>query len=468
MKGSVEQFDTIAAVSTGKGGAIGVIRLSGKDVLAVADRVFKSISGKTVSEQITFTLQYGKIIDGLQTTVDDVLLSVFRAPGSYTGEDMVEISCHGSDYIQQEIMSLLTGNGARIAEPGEFTMRAFLNGKMDLTQAEAVADIIASDSRASHRIALNQMRGGYSGEFSRLRRQLLDFASLLELELDFSEEDVEFADREKLGELLADIRSRTERLIDSFRLGNAIKNGVPVAIAGRPNVGKSTLLNALLKEERALVSDIAGTTRDTIEETVNINGIVFRFIDTAGIRRSDDVLENMGIERTLERVSKAEVVILVAECTDPAETIKDQIRDLRINGHQKLLVVLNKSDKADAVFIKNKEEEIRLATGFPVVSVSAREKTRVAELERLLYEDYRTVCADERENVLITNVRHYDLLTKAGSCLEKTLTGLQNNISADLISRDLREAADWLGSITGEISTDDILGNIFSKFCIGK
>lgn len=356
--------DTITAISTGKGGAVAIIRISGSNAIMIADSIFTSKSENKLSSQKGFTLHYGVISSNEGEQIDDVILSLFRTPHSYTGEDMVEISCHASDYILGALLSLILNKGARMAEAGEFTLRAYCNGKMDLVQAEAVADLIASDSAASHRLAINQMRGGYSKEFVALRSQLLNIMSLMELELDFGEEDVEFADRTKLKSLLSEIREKIDHLTNSFAKGNAIKNGVPVAIVGRPNAGKSTLLNALLRDDRAIVSDIAGTTRDVIEESITLGGVQFRFIDTAGIRETSDKLENMGIERTMKAISGANVVLLVIDSSEDLVSVQEQINTLQIEENQHLIVIFNKSDEKDFEFnIENKSFKISAKEG---------------------------------------------------------------------------------------------------------
>lgn len=459
--------NTIAAVSTGRGGAISVIRMSGKEAAPIADRVFESLSGTPVVRQKPFTVQYGRIREDGHT-VDEVLLAYFKAPRSYTGEDVVEISCHGSSYVERKVLSLLIGAGARAAAPGEFTLRAYLNGKMDLVQAEAVADLIASASRSGHRIALNQMRGGYSAEFENLRERLLEFASLLELELDFSEEDVEFADRKRLRALIGEIGGRMDGLLRSFRYGNALKNGVPVAIAGPPNAGKSTLLNALLREEKALVSDIAGTTRDVIEDTVDLGGILFRFIDTAGIRETSDRLESLGIERTFDRVRKAEIVLWVADVTEAAASVLEQAAGLGLRAEQRLYIVLNKSDRCVPEELRKRVAEAASA-GFSVVAASAREGTGLAELETRLSEDYAALTEGRENEVLLSNARHYELLGRAGEAVARVASGLESGLPADLLAQDVREIIAFLGELTGRtLTSEDVLGNIFSKFCIGK
>lgn len=444
--------DSIAAISTAPGtGAIALVRLSGDKAIELANIVFDGNVLDAAANQAI----YGRIVDG-QRELDDVLLTVFKAPKSFTGEDVVEIACHGSPYIQQSILQLLIEKGARTARPGEFTQRAFLNGKMDLSQAEAVADLIASGNEAAHRLAMQQMRGGFSKEINELRQQLMDFASLIELELDFSEEDVEFADRKQLFELIDRVLALVEKLRNSFSLGNAIKTGIPVAIVGEPNVGKSTLLNALLKDDRAIVSDIAGTTRDTIEDEVTISGIGFRFIDTAGIRETVDEIEGRGIERTFQSIEKAQVVILMLDANGKANSNQEMLESVRskVYGHQQLIVVNNKSDLAST------PPENGLA-------ISALNETHVAELEKALTETVDQGLLN-KSDVIVTNARHYEALVKAHASLSDARAGLDNNLTGDLLAIDIRKALHHLGEITGQITTDDLLGNIFSRFCIGK
>ena len=467
----MERRDTIAAVATGQGGAIAVVRLSGDRAIGIGDAVFLAASGKKLGSQKGYTIHYGTISDNGEK-VDDVLVSLFCAPRSYTGEDMVEISCHASGFIRQKILSLCVNNGARIADPGEFTMRAFMNGKMELSQAEAVADIIASGSKAAHQLASNQMRSEYAEEFRALRDRLVGLASLLELELDFSEEDVEFADREKLTGLIALIEDKINSLISSFSLGNIIKTGVPVAIAGAPNAGKSTLLNAILKEERALVSDIAGTTRDTIEDTIVIGGVEFRFIDTAGIRHTEDRLENMGIERTMDKILKASVVLLIVDIRQSPDAIADEIKALDITHGQSLAVVVNKIDllSHDEVEEKTAKLQATVSAGYPSVRVFALSAKKNINIEKLL--DFLAGSVD-LENLyagdpIVFNIRHYEVLRSAAGNLARAREGLAAGLAGDLLSQDIHEALHHLGTITGEITSDDILESIFSKFCIGK
>ena len=458
--------DTIVAKATGTGGAIAIIRLSGPQAITLAERVFCSHNHQSLETAPGFTLHYGTIQDG-HRTVDDVLLSLFRAPHSYTGEEMVEISCHASPYIEREITRLLTDAGARTAEPGEFTLRAFLAGKMDLSQAEAVADLIASGNRSSHTLATRQMRGGYSDELDRLRHELLKLVSLLELELDFSEEDVEFADRTQLSNLLDEIGHHIDRLLESFTLGNAIKNGVPVAIVGAPNVGKSTLLNALLGEEKALVSDIAGTTRDVIEDTITLDGIAFRFIDTAGIRQTDDPLETMGIERTFDRIAKASVVLMLADIRTPQEQIMERFGALKLQPDQRLAIILNKCDKLSSAEVDRACHGLMQQSGCAVLALSAKHRIGLDRLEGFLRSVLDTR-ALENDTMVVFNSRHIAALSAARQALTLAQVGLSDALPGDLLAQNIREVLYHIGTITGEITTDQILQEIFSKFCIGK
>ncbi|MBC9796282.1 tRNA uridine-5-carboxymethylaminomethyl(34) synthesis GTPase MnmE [Sinomicrobium weinanense] len=457
--------DTIIALATPSGaGAIAVLRVSGKEAINIVDGKFRSVKGKKLSEQKSHTIHLGHITDGARV-LDEVLVSIFKGPHSYTGENVVEISCHGSPYIQREIIQLFLRNGCRMANAGEFTLRAFLNGKLDLSQAEAVADLIASDNEASHQVAIQQMRGGFSGEIEKLRRELLDFASLIELELDFAEEDVEFADRSRFEELLQRIELVLKRLIDSFAVGNVIKNGIPVAIVGAPNVGKSTLLNALLNEERAIVSDIAGTTRDTIEDEMVINGIGFRFIDTAGIRETEDVVESIGIKKTFEKITQAQVVIYLFDAShfrENSDTIVVEIEKIKNKFPQKpLLILANKIDLADADQIKSNLNYENL------LLISARENIGTENLKDKLLEFVNTGALRNNETI-VTNSRHYDALLKALEEIQKVQHGLQSGLSGDLLAIDIREALYHFGEITGQVTNDELLGNIFANFCIGK
>ena len=474
--------DSIVALATPSGaGAISVIRISGSNAISIASEVFMSIKNKDLAKQKTHTLHLGNIVDGAKI-IDEVLVSIFHGPHSYTGENTIEISCHGSTYIQQQIIQLLLRKGCRAAEPGEFTLRAFLNGKLDLSQAEAVADLISSDNEASHQIAMQQMRGGFSNEIAELRSELLNFASLIELELDFAEEDVEFADRGQFKALLNKIETVLKRLIDSFAVGNVIKNGIPVAIVGEPNVGKSTLLNALLNEERAIVSDIAGTTRDTIEDELVIGGIGFRFIDTAGIRHTEDVVEGIGIKKTFEKIGQAQVVLYLVDgyqlsvgSSEAALTkLKTEIEKIRNKYPLKLLVIIiNKSDLISKQDLELFQNELNPQHSQPsthnrhLITLSAKQKTGIEELKSTLLSLVNTGALRNNETI-VTNTRHYDSLLKALDEIQKVNYGLQTNLSADLMAIDIKEALYQFGLITGQVSNDELLGNIFANFCIGK
>ena len=446
----LNDHDTIVAPATPTGGAIAIVRISGSEAIAVAERLFRGRS--PLSEAAGRTGHYGSIRDG-ERLVDEVLVTLFRAPHSYTGEDSVEISCHGSAYIVSEILRLALGAGARMASPGEFTLRAFLAGKLDLAQAEAVADLIASSSRAAHAMATNQMRGGYSEGLEGLRDKLVHLTSLLELELDFSEEDVEFADRQALRRTMEQIGREIDRLRSSFSLGNAIKEGVAVAIVGAPNVGKSTLLNRLLNEERAMVSEIAGTTRDVIEERANIGGVLFRFLDTAGIRTTGDRLERMGIERTMESIRRAQVIIRLVD----ARRMDEAMPEFEVRPEQRVLTVVNKMDAAP--------EGFRVPEG--ALGISARQGDGIEALCEALRSTVDTEGLYHGDAV-VSNSRHYEALTAARESLGRALAGMDEGLPADLLSEEIRPVIRHLGEITGQITTDEILGNIFSKFCIGK
>ena len=464
--------DSIVALATPSGaGAIAIIRISGEDAIAIGNSVFKSIKGKDLNQQKSHTLHLGHVIDG-QKTLDEVLVSIFKGPHSYTGENTIEISCHGSTYIQQQIIQLLLRKGCRMANPGEFTLRAFLNGKLDLSQAEAVADLISSDNEASHQIAMQQMRGGFSNEIAKLREELLNFASLIELELDFAEEDVAFADRAQFHELLNRIEFVLKRLIDSFAVGNVIKNGIPVAIVGEPNVGKSTLLNALLNEERAIVSHIAGTTRDTIEDELVIGGIGFRFIDTAGIRETEDVVESIGIRKTFEKIEQAQVVLFLIDSLqlimDNENSVKIQIEKIRNQFPLKpLIVVTNKIDKLDSKQRKQFDNQLSIINYQLLIKISAKNKTGIEELKNQLLSFVNTGALRNNETI-VTNTRHYDSLLKALEEIQKVKFGLEINLSSDLMAIDIKEALYHFGMITGQVTNDELLGNIFANFCIGK
>ncbi len=460
---------TICAISTAPGvGGIAVIRVSGSESLQIVDKIvrLKNQSEKLI-DQSGYTVHFGHIIDRKEQVVDEVLLTVFRNPHSFTGEDVVEISCHGSVYIQEKILRLLIHAGAKLAQAGEFSMRAFSNGKMDLSQAEAVADLIASTTASSHRMALNQMRGGFSNELKILREKLLHFVSLIELELDFSEEDVEFADRTQLKLLAEEILAKISALTDSFKTGNVLKNGIPVALVGETNVGKSTLLNYLLNEERAIVSNIHGTTRDSIEDTVNIEGITFRFIDTAGIRKTIDEIENIGIERTYQKIEQSHIVLWLVDTTKVTEHIEWLTeRIAQRSEDKKVILVFNKIDK-----LQDDEHEVieELFNRFEGerIYISAKKKINTDKLKNALIEasGMKSVGTDD---VIINNLRHYEALMLAKTDIERVIDGLASNVSSDFLSQDIRSCMHHLGEITGTISTDEVLGSIFSKFCIGK
>jgi tRNA modification GTPase len=461
---------TIVAPATSGGGAIAVIRISGSRSIEICEKIFlPSDKNLKVREQKGYSLLHGEILEDNQV-IDDVLVSIFREPHSYTGENAVEISCHASPYIQQTILNLIISKGATAAKPGEFSLRAFLNGKMDLLQAEAVADIIASSTEKAHRIAINQIRGGFSEEISRLRSQLLHISSLIELELDFGEEDVEFADRDKLKEILLNTKSLTDKLISSYFLGIVIKNGIPVTITGKPNSGKSTLLNTLLMEEKAIVSDMAGTTRDSIEDSIVIDGIEYRFIDTAGLRESSDIIENLGIKKTYEKISLASVVLYIDDFSDSAELVNDRINEIRKiiqDSKKRLFILINKIDQVDEVRMKEMASKIELGENDNLLFISAKEKTGIEDLKNKL----GGVILKEKlssEDVIITNTRHYEVMKKVSDSMDRVLTGLINHIPSDLIAIDIRQSIHYLGEITGEITSDEILGNIFKNFCIGK
>ena len=471
--------DTICATATAPGGAIGIIRVSGNQAIQITDKIFTPIGKEPASleNRKPYTLNFGHIKNEQGEIIDEVLVSLFRSPHSYTGEDSIEISCHGSAYILRQVMQLLIANGCRAAGPGEFTQRAFLNGKMDLSQAEAVADLITSSSAATHRLAMNQMRGGFSKELAVLREKLLHLTSLMELELDFSDhEELEFADRSELEEIAAQIERVISKLVESFSVGNAIKNGVPVAIVGETNAGKSTLLNALLNEERAIVSDIHGTTRDVIEDLMNVGGVLFRFIDTAGIRETTDAIESMGIERSFQKLDQADIVLWVIDQTQAKEQYDLLATKIlpRCEGKQ-IILVLNKAD----IFASNEEEaDEKLTTkiegfeGLPsnakIVQISAKKKTGIQELENLLVEAASIPEVSQNE-LVVTNARHFEALSRALEAIHRVQDGMAMQLSGDFISQDLRECLFHLAEIVGgEITTDEVLGNIFKHFCVGK
>lgn len=462
--------DTIVALASASGaGAVALIRVSGPQAIDMVAGVFQSVKNKDLRKQKTHTLHLGFIKDD-EKIIDQVLVSLFKGNNSYTGEPTVEISCHGSTFIQQQIIQLLLRKGCRMATAGEFTMRSFLNGKMDLSQAEAVADLIASDNEASHQIAMQQMRGGFSNEIAKLREELLNFASLIELELDFSEEDVEFADRTAFHSLIQRIEFVLKRLIDSFAVGNVIKNGIPVAIVGEPNVGKSTLLNALLNEERAIVSDIAGTTRDTIEDEMVINGIGFRFIDTAGIRETKDVVESIGIKKTFEKIEQAQVILYLFESLKfKVQSLEYIIEIEKIKNQfplKPLVVVINKIDLLSEAEILNIKKQLE-TLNVKLETISAKNNLGIEELKNQLLSFVNTGALRNNETI-VTNTRHYDSLIKALEEIQKVQYGLDTNISADLLAIDIRQALYYFGEITGQVTNDELLGNIFANFCIGK
>jgi tRNA modification GTPase len=469
--------DTVCALATpGISSAISVIRVSGSKAISIVDSIFTPLSGPSLMAGKSRTMRLGTIKKG-NSVIDEVLVALFNSPASYTGEDSAEIFCHGSTYIQKEILMLLFASGARQAAPGEFSMRAFLNGKMDLAQAEAVADLISSETSAAHRIAMQQMKGGFSRKLSEMRSELLNLVSLMELELDFSEEDVEFADRTRLRIMLDGVRTHIETLIDSFKLGNVIKNGVPVAIVGATNTGKSTLLNSILGEERAIVSDIHGTTRDFIEDVVNIDGTAFRFIDTAGIRKTDETIELIGIERTYEKIRKASVVMLMLD-SEKEDSFREsimKIADSPAFSDQILFILVNKTDsieggKAEMDRLCSVAHSLSLESGlnpYVVMGISAKSDKGLKELKKALVSG-QNLNFSGSDDLLVSNVRHHQALLLALEALNRVEDGMDNSIPTDLLTQDIRDALFHLGEIVGEINTEEILGNIFSKFCIGK
>ena len=461
--------DTICAISTAPGvGGIAVIRVSGKQVIEIVAKCWR---GADISTMKSHTAHFGRIIDQNGSVLDEVVLTLFRNPHSFTGEDVIEIACHGSTWIQQQIVNSLIACGCRPATGGEFTRRAYTNGRMDLSQAEAVADLIASSSRASHRIALNQMRGAFSRELSILREKLLEFVSLIELELDFTEEDVEFADRTRLLSLATHIKDKVDGLAGSFAMGNAIKNGIPCAIVGETNAGKSTLLNLLLRDDRALVSDIHGTTRDVIEDTITIGGTLFRFIDTAGIRETDDTIESMGIERTFKKLNEAQIVLWVIDAGTPFEKITELSQRILSDSEGKTLItIVNKIDTLDDTRKHEITEFMQSLVNkrSTIAYISAKNALGIDDLENTLVKCAALPDTDNANEVIVTNARHYEALIRASEAITRAIDGLQMGISGDFVSQDIRECMHYLGEITGEISTDEILGSIFTRFCIGK
>ncbi len=466
MSQTAHLSDTIVALATPVGvGAIAVIRLSGAESISLVDSVFV---GKRLEKVPGHTIHFGKIKDENKEIIDECLVSIFRAPKSYTKEDVVEISCHGSPYIISRLLRLMIDKGARAAQPGEFTMRAFINGQLDLSQAEAVADLIASENEGAHKLAMNQLRGGFSDDLNNLRQELIDFAALIELELDFGEEDVEFADREKLSHLIIRIRDYFKILIESFAHGNAFKKGIPVAIVGRPNVGKSTLLNALLNEEKAIVSPIAGTTRDVIEDSINIEGAPFRFIDTAGIRSTEDHVESLGIARTIQQIEKATIVLFLDDIQEDHRDIVARFKEITINKEQSAIILLNKADQSSNMCnAYDIEEAVSTLTGrTPTIAFSAKLKTRLDDVRHHLVSIVKNQLSTD--TTIITNLRHVEALQKADAALEKALEGMRGGLSGDFIAMDIRQSLYHIGEITGEVYADDLLESIFSRFCIGK
>lgn len=466
---NVQSDTTIAAPATGVGGAIGIIRVSGPGTYAIVNSLFSPSGRKDILSAGGYTVHFGSFEKDVEF-IDEVLVTLFRAPASYTGEDAAEISHHASPFIQRRIMELLIDLGAKPAMPGEFTQRAFMNGRIDLSQAEAVADLIASDSEAAHRLAATQLRGGFSAGIEQLRKELIAFTSLIELELDFSEEDVQFADRFSMTETVIKIKETVDRLASSFRLGNAIRKGIPVVIAGRPNVGKSSLLNVLLEDERAIVSDIPGTTRDTIEEVLHVEGLLFRFIDTAGLRHGGDEIEELGMERTRNKLRAADIVLAVAEATDSASDISafaGSVREMTGTSEARIILIVNKSDLITRIVASSLRKELKSLCPFPVIFVSARDSKGIDDLKKQLTASVETGRLDNPQYI-VTNARHYEALRNVSESLQRVLDGFRDGIPTVLIATDVRQAIYYLGLITGKISPEDILGEIFSKFCIGK
>ena len=459
--------DTICAIATGQGGAIGIVRVSGPEAIRLTEKIFRAHKGKKLDEAKSSTLSYGWIVDAEEKPVDEVLVSVFRSPHSYTGENSTEISCHNSPYVMQKVMQLLLDNGCRLAQPGEYTQRAFMNGKMDLSQAESIADLIAAKTAAAHRLAVNQMRGTYSAELKKLRDKLIELQSLMELELDFSDhEELEFADRGQLKSLADTIEQKISRLAHSFQAGNAIKEGIPVAIIGETNVGKSTLLNALLGEDKAIVSQINGTTRDAIEDTMTINGMLFRFIDTAGIRKTDDEIEQLGIEKTFSKIEQANIILWLIDATDShTQNINQQI--LTAVKNKQTLMVVNKTEEMTPDSLKLLSEKLHAAIPFPTIFISAKNKTNLEELENMLT-TMAQIPKDMENDIIVSNMRHYEALTLALEDIRRIKAGLQTSLPTDFIAQDMRDCIYQLSDIIGEVTSTTILHNIFDRFCIGK
>ena len=462
-------FDTICAIATGQGGAIGIVRVSGPDAISQTDKIFRSPKRKPLQEVKSATVNYGWILDEQGKTIDEVLVSVFRAPHSYTGENSTEISCHNSPFILQKVVELLLKNNCRLAKPGEYTQRAFLNGKMDLSQAESVADLIAAKSSAAHRMAINQMKGVFSNELKKLRDELIHIASLMELELDFSDhEELEFADRKELLELVDKIETKISKLAHSFQTGNAIKNGIPVAIVGETNVGKSTLLNALLGEEKAIVSQINGTTRDAIEDTVTINGLQFRFIDTAGIRETEDQIEKLGIQKTFQKMEQASIVLWLIDGKNfKQEKLKENNEVDNIAKEKKTLLVINKADQLSTESMETIQQELQDTFPYPIIFISAKEKTNLDQLKDKIVA-LTGISNNIEEEVIVSNLRHYEALSQALQSIKRIKQGLTSSLPTDLIAQDLRDCTYQLSDIVGEVTSTAILHNIFQSFCIGK